>query len=225
MPLGAHDVFPPRPRFALPRPEPDYPTDPAVWLAANKMTQTEVSLRLARYLLAQRLAATDIEVTLTGYELTRRERPRFPVVRFLTDRGFRPLERTDDWRGTYLLNGATPALRLHSEPDRGDLLTTLTTGRRLVAHVSRGSLAATRSPAEHKLLRNALGRALTFEHSAPADLPAAVVPRSKRYRELAARWRAAAGVSRAGILILTVDRAGMVDGFGDFGTGSNKTTL
>ena len=57
-PTGAPDRDP----FALRRAEPDYPTDPAVWLASNRMTQTEVGLRLAHYLIAQKLVTTDIVV-------------------------------------------------------------------------------------------------------------------------------------------------------------------
>src|SRR2546423_9461250 len=77
-------IDPPRREFLATRlPEADYPADPAVWLASNHMTQTEVSLRLAHYLIAQKLVTTDITVALTGYELTRQERPRFPVVRYL----------------------------------------------------------------------------------------------------------------------------------------------
>jgi hypothetical protein len=211
-PTGTPDRDP----FALRRTEPDYPTDPAVWLASNRMTQTEVSLRLAHYLIAQKLVTTDIIVALTGYELTRQERPRFPVVRFLCERGYVPQQQRDDWRGTYLLKGASHCLRLSDERESGndaDVVATLSSGRRLVAHVSRGALDATRSPAEHKLLRGALGRAVTCESAEANDLLAAVVPRSKRYRELAERWRVAEGVTRARVLILTVDRAGSVNGF------------
>jgi hypothetical protein len=192
--------------------ERDYPPDPAVWLEANKMTQTEVSLRLARYLIAERMVASDVDVALTGYELTRQERPRFPVVRYLTERDFVRRSRSKDWRGDYKLNGAEHALHLHSQEDAGDVVATLVSGRRLVAHVSRGVLDATRSPAEHKLLRGALARTLTFA-AERSDVLAAAVPRSKRFRELAVRWRVAEGTIRAGILILTVDRLGVVDGF------------
>jgi hypothetical protein len=195
------------------KPEQEYSPDPDAWLKAHEMTQTEVSLRLARHLLAQKLVTTDVSVALTGYELTRRLRPRFPVERYLTQRGFVRQEALDDWRGTYLLKGAEHPLRLHTEPDAGDVVATLTSGRRLVAQVSRGHLEATRSPAEHKLLRGAIARAITLESAERDDLLAAVVPRSKRFRELARRWRAAEGVLRAGLLILTVDRAGLVDGF------------
>jgi hypothetical protein len=188
------------------------PADPAVWLAATQMTQTEVSLRLARFLHAEGLSASDVDVALTGYELTRHERPRFPVVRFLTERGFARCQGGEEWRGAYRLSGATHGLRLHSEPDAGDVVARLASGERFIAHVSRGLLADSRSPAEHKLLRGVLGRAITFEHTEPRDVQVVAVPRSKRFRLLAARWRGAVGVARAGVHILTVDRAGTVDG-------------
>ena len=98
---------------AIRGPERTYPADPAVWLNKNKMTQTEVALRL-----------------------------------------------TDD------------------DEVSADVITTLTAGRRLLAHVSRGSLASTRSPAENKLLRGALGRALTNVNARCDDLLIAAVPRS-----------------------------------------------
>jgi hypothetical protein len=199
-------------RVGVRRLEPDLPADPAVWLASNKMTQTEVCLRLAQYLLARRLTTTDVNVALTGYELTRRDRPRFPVTRFLTERGTQPKRLTDGWRGNYLLKGGAHALRLTNEPGIADVVTTLTSGARLLAHVSRGLLESSRSPAEHKLLRGAIGRAITCESAGPFDLLAAVVPRSKRFRELATEWRASEGARRARLLILTVDRAGNVDG-------------
>ena len=106
------------------------------------------------------------------------------------------------------MKGITPALTVGVP----DLVTTLISGRRLVGLVCPGLLVSTRSPAEHKLLRGVIGRAMTCELAGRGDLLAAVVPRAKRFRELAVRWRAADGASRAQLLILTVDRAGMVDG-------------
>lgn len=44
------------------------------------------------------------------------------------------------------MNGAVHPLRLHAEPDAGDVVTTLASGRRLVAQVGRGHLEATRRP-------------------------------------------------------------------------------
>ncbi len=61
--------------------------------------------------------------------------------------------------------------------------------------------------------RRCAGRAVTFEHYEPSDWGAAVVPRNARFRQLAARWRRTEPMERSGLLILTVDRVGMVDGF------------
>ena len=193
----------------------DYSPDPADWLAPHHMSATETSLRLARWLLARKLVVSDIHVALTGHELTRRNTPRFPVERFLAERSVSRLDRgaEEDWQGRYLLHGASHALRLHADRDEGDVVATLVNGRRLVAQVSRGVVGETRSPAEHRMLRAVIGRAVTFEHYEASDWGAAVVPRNSRFRLLAARWRRAPLMERAGLLILTVDRVGMVDGF------------
>jgi len=193
----------------------NYSPDPADWLAPHHMSATETSLRLARWLLARQLVVSDIDVALTGYELTRRDIPCFPVQRFLAERSVARLDEgaEEDWRGRYLLHGAAHALRLHSDRDEGDVVATLANGRRLVAQVSRGVVGETRSSAEHKMLRGVIGRAVTFEHYEPSDWGAAVVPRNARFRQLASRWRRTQLMERSGLLILTVDRAGMVDGF------------
>jgi hypothetical protein len=193
-------------------PEPEYPKNPAVWLTATLMSRTEVSLRLARYLLHNRLTSSDVHVSLTGYELTRRWKPKFPVERFLRERSCLREGFGDDWRGIYTMKGAHHVLTLDSAPLAADVTAMLLSKDRLVAHVSRGTLKSSRSSAEHKALRSVIGRALTFEHYQPNDIMAAVVPRSLRYRALAARWRQSLPIVRTGLLILTVDRTGRVHG-------------
>jgi hypothetical protein len=198
--------------FRIRRPEPEYPKNPAVWLQANLMSRTEASLRLARYLLHNRLTSSDVHVSLTGYELTRREKPKFPVVRFLSERSCVREGLGDDWCGIYRMKDVDHDLILDSAPRTADVTATLLSKDRLVAHVSRGTLKSSRSSAEHKALRAVIGRALTFEHYQPTDIMAAVVPRSPRYRALAARWRQIPPIVRTGLLILTVDRSGRVHG-------------
>jgi len=196
----------------LRHPEPNYPKNRSVWLTANIMTRTEVALRLARYLLHNRLTSSDVHVSLTGYELTRRWKPKFPVESFLRERSCVREGLGDDWRGTYTMKGADHVLTLDSAPRTADVTATLLSKDRLVAHVSRGTLKSSRSSAEHKALRAVIGRALTFEHYLPNDIIAAVVPRSPRYRALATRWRQLLPIARTGLLILTVDRTGRVHG-------------
>ena len=198
--------------FRIRRPEPEYPKSPAVWLQANLMSRTEASLRLARFLLHNRLTCSNVHVSLTGYELTRQEKPKFPVEKFLSERSCVREGVGDDWRGTYTMKDADYALTLDSAPHAGDVSATMLSKDRFVAHVSRGTLKPSRSSAEHKALRSVIGRALTFEHYQPNDIIAAVVPRSSRYRALAARWSKNLPIVRLGLLILTVDRTGQVHG-------------
>lgn len=206
--------------FATRRPESHSP-DPAVWLASDRMSHTEVSLRLAMFLLSSKLAASDVVVALTGSELTKREGPRFPVGRFLSERGFVRQGAESDWRGAYGMTGSAHALVLNSDAGGGDVMTTLASTahartaapRRLVVQVTRGNLTESRSPAEHTWLRGALGRAITLESAEATDVIAVAAPRSPRFRELAAQWRGVEGMMRCGFLILIVDRTGQVDGF------------
>jgi hypothetical protein len=171
------------------------------------------------YLVDQRLTECDIWLALTGNEVTRAGKPRFPVEQFLKDRGFaRSNGLPGDWRGRYprASMGNRPeypaALVLHTRLGEGDVVTTLTTGKRFIAEVSAGPVRATRSPTEHRLLRAVIARALTTEFARDDDFLVAVVPRSSRFRELAARWREAPRVVRSGVSILTLDRFGQVDG-------------
>jgi len=53
--------------------------DPEEWVRGPRMTQTEASLRFALHLIREGHATSDVEVSLTGRELTRAgRRPRFP---------------------------------------------------------------------------------------------------------------------------------------------------
>ena len=69
------------------------------------------------------------------------------------------------WKTPRISRGVTqPDFRFRRRTRRrrhgADVIATLTSGRRIVAHVSCGLPKATRNPAEHKLLRGVLGRAI-----------------------------------------------------------------
>jgi hypothetical protein len=191
-----------------------YSKDPSVWLAQNKMTQTEVGLRVAAWLLNSGTAAAHVVYTLAGYELTRRENPLFPARRYLTDRlGFTTaIRERDEWRGAYLLPGCPHHLVVDWDRHAGQVITRLASGQRLVVFVSAGLLTSSRSPAEHHKFWQVIGRACTWPHADASDLLAVAVPRSERYRKLASEYRRAEGLARARIAVLTVDRASQVDG-------------
>jgi hypothetical protein len=181
-------------------------------LSAVRMTQTEASLRLAISLLERQLTTSDVEVALTGGELTRKNKDYFPVRSFLRAQGFDTVTRGRDWRDTYTSDQTTFALVLHKRLGRGDVVTTLADSRRFAAEVCGGPLIETRSSTEHKLLRGVIARALTAEYAEPNDLMVAIVPRSERFRALAKRWRALPRVANTGIAIALIDRIGTIDG-------------
>jgi len=139
-----------------------------------------------------------VAVSLTGLELTRRERPRFPVVRYLAERGWRQweTETVDDWRGRYSMRGAEHSLRLHNAPDDGDVVATLGVGRRLIALVSAGLLTDSRSPAEHKLLRAGIGRAAAIAIPGEPEPTAHSFARTASRRKEASAMRLAAEYPR-----------------------------
>ena len=189
--------------------------DTSPWLGERRMTQTEVGLRLATFLIKSGFAADQVVYLLAGYELTRLERPQFPVRRYLTERlGFTAdTESPDSWEGIYHLESrpATPLI-IGWEKHAGQVITKLASGQRFVAFVTAGLLHESRSPAEHKNFWQVVGRAITSPYTEGTDLVAVCVPRSERYRKLAAEYRRSEGICRSRIAILTVDRAGQVDG-------------
>jgi hypothetical protein len=186
--------------------------DSRVWLKPNRMTQTEASLRLAVSLLNRRLVESDVIVALTGGELTRASKPRFPVIAFLRTLGYKPADEHTDWRTIYTSEKAEFGLRLHNRIGEGDVVAQLRSGNRLAAEVCGGPLEPTRSPTEHRLLRAVVARALTAEYSRTDDVLVAVVPRSERFRALARRWEELPRVAGTGISIVLVDRLGQARG-------------
>jgi hypothetical protein len=93
----------------------------------------------------------------------------------------------------------------------------LTNGQTLRVECKKGPLQASKSSVEYGLIREALGQILTVENVSSTDAFAIAVPHSRRFADLASRWRQAPLVQRARIQILTVDREGVVHGFSPAG--------
>jgi hypothetical protein len=185
-----------------------YSPDPEVWVMRNRVSQTEVSLNLGRFLLQSPLTRGNVTVTLAGYELTRRERPQFPVARYLTEKlGFAPkANRRHVWRGHYSMRGAPQKLVVTFDRLEGHVSARLTNGDRLLVFVRGGRMHSERGSAEHRMVYSAIGRAATWAGARYADRLAICVPRSARFRKTLEDFRKAEGVRRLGIHMLTVDR-------------------
>lgn len=195
----------------------NFSPDPQVWLTNKRMSQTEVSLRLGRFLLESPIVYGTVMVTLAGYELTRTEHPQFPVRRYLVERlGFAPkVNRPTKWRGHYNRPGIDRTLFVTFNVHAGHLSAPLATGGRLIVFVSAGPTDSKRGSIEHRLLHSAIGRAVAWRGAKPTDEIAVCVPRSAPFRRVIDDFQKADRLQRLGLHLLTVDRiTGTVSGRG-----------
>lgn len=204
-----------------PRADENFSPEPEVWLNKARMSQTEVSLRLGRFLLRSPMIDSNVVATLGGAELTRMDRPQFPVTRCLTERlGFEPkVNRPNKWRGHYSLPGVERRLVVTFDRGSGHVSVRLVTGYRLIVFVSAGRLDLQRGPAARRMLHSAIGRAVVWPKARRTDHLAVCVPRSGPFRKAVAEFRKADRVRDLRLHLLTVDRAtGTVGGLVDLET-------
>ena len=178
-----------------------------------RMSEAEVSLRLAAYLIASGRATTSVSVAIDGAQARVKEKEHFNVPAFMSELGWLAELASARWQGAYTHPGAEDQILVHSRPGLGDVTTTLDSGQTFVAEAKKGPLARAKSSAEYSLLREALGHVLTIENVPENAFLAVAVPAGERFLELAERWRQAPLVHRAGIHILTVAHSGEVSGW------------
>lgn len=178
----------------------------------TRMSEAEVSLRLAIFLIVSELAASDVEVALDGAQIRLGDVQYFDVGQFLGKEGWRPEQDLPRWQCRYLLQSREFGLVVHSQSGKGDVTATLRSGQRLVVEAKKGTLTASSSSSEYPLVREALGQLLTLESVPQNALLAIAVPHGVRFIKLAERWRTAPLVVQSGIRILTVAPTGEVFG-------------
>jgi hypothetical protein len=177
------------------------------------MSEAEVSLRLALYLIANRRVVSDVAVAIDGAQVKVRETQHFDVVGFLRTAGWVISDASGKWQGTYRHSHFREAIVVHSRPGSGDVTATLVSGEALIVEAKKGPLGKSKSSSEYPLLREALGQLLTLAEVPERTVLAVAVPHGTRFAELATRWRNAPLVKRAGIGILTVSPQGEVSGW------------
>jgi hypothetical protein len=182
---------------------------------AERMSEAEVSLRLAFYLLDCDLAASDAEVAIDGAQVKTGETIHFRIGDFIAQNACTPVTDIPSWQGTYSRSGARFRVRIHCNPGRGDVVALLRTGHTLRVESKKGPLARSASSVEYPLLREAIGQLMTVEAAGDADILAVAVPKSARFTELTTRWRNAPLIRRLGIRLLTVDRENRVEGLAE----------
>lgn len=176
------------------------------------MPEAEVSLRLAFYLIENRLTKSNVEVAIDGAQVKTSNAIHFEIAEFLRASKWLTSDAQDVWQGTYAHDRHHARVVVHSKPGKADVVATLLDGRELRVECKKGPLVRSKSSQEYPLLREALGQLLTMDRVGERDLLAVAVPSSPKFEELAQRWRQAPLISRFGICILTVSRDNIVCG-------------
>jgi hypothetical protein len=181
-------------------------------LQADRMSEAEVALRLAEFILSLPNSGAMASVAIDGASIKVGDAVIFDIGCFMAAIGWEQIREPqvgrNDWTGAYQRGDKT--IRVHSRPGEGDVVATVA-GRRIVAECKKGPLVRKRGSPEYPLLTTALGQALLFEVSAD-DIVVAAVPDTPVFRKLAETWRSRPLVRRAGIRIALVARDGAVSG-------------
>jgi hypothetical protein len=180
-------------------------------LSEDKMSEAEVSLRLAFYLIRHDLVNSDVSVSIDGAQIKTLDKYHFPITEFLTQNACSRHEPGTGWSGTYSLS-YPHCIIIHSNPGRGDVVAGMKTGHTLRVESKKGTLQRSRSSSEYPLLREALGQLVTIDSVDDNDILAVAVPKSDKFENLARRWREGPLIKKLGIRILTVARDGSVNG-------------
>jgi hypothetical protein len=181
-------------------------------LQADRMSEAEVALRLADFILSLPHSGAMASVAINAASIKVGDAIVFDIGRFMAGIGWEQIREPQFGRnprtGAYRRNDKT--IRVHSRPGEGDVVATID-GRRVVAQCKKGSLVRKPGSPEYALLTPALGQALLFDVSAD-DIVVTAVPDTPVFRKLAEIWRSRPLVRRAGIRIALVARDGAVSG-------------
>jgi hypothetical protein len=181
-------------------------------LQADRMSEAEVALRLAEFILSLPNSGAMASVAIAGASIKVGDAVIFDIGRFMAATGWQQIKEPqvgrNAWTGAYQRGDKT--IRVHSRPGEGDVVA-MVNGRRIVAECRKGPLVRKAGSPGYPLLMTALGQALLFEVSAD-DIVVAAVPDTPVFRRLAEAWRNRPLVRRAGIRIALVARDGAVSG-------------
>jgi hypothetical protein len=181
-------------------------------LPADRMSEAEVALRLAAFILSLPHSGAMASVAIDGASIKVGDTNVFDIGRFMTGTGWEQIKEPQFGRnartGAYRRNDKT--IRVHSRPSEGDVVATIA-GRRIVAGCKKGMLVRRPGSSESALLTAALGQAMLFDVSAD-DIVVAAVPDTPAFRRLAEAWRERPLVKKVGIRIALMARNGTVAG-------------
>lgn len=179
----------------------------------RKMSEAEVSLLLAIYLIKSNKATSEVRVALDGAQVKIKDNHHFNVVEFMRAHGWGQEQVTERWQCKYVNPKHRQPIVIHSQSGQGDVTAELASGQSLLVESKKGTLGKSKSGGEYPLIREALGQILTLESIPNNAMLAVAVPHGDRFLTLTERWRKAPLLLRTGIRLLTVSPTGEVNGW------------
>jgi hypothetical protein len=171
-------------------------------LTTENMSEAEVSLRIAFYLIEHDLVASDIDVAIDGAQVKTGDTRHFSITEFIAQNAYTPTTPFPSWQGIYCRASPGFRIRIHSTSGKGDVVALLRSGHTLRIESKKGPLMRSRSSAEYPLLREAIGQLMTVQAAGDSDILAVAVPKSEKFAGLTARWCSAPLIRRLGIRLL-----------------------
>ena len=151
-------------------------------------------------------------VALDGAQIKTGNTIHFHIYEFLQDNNCVRLGSSQGWQGLYKIDNYEHALKIHSNPGKGDVVTKLFTGNGLRVECKKGPLINSKSSQEYPLLREALGQLLTINEYDENDRLAVAVPNSPKFKDLTSNWRNAPLIHKLTLGFILVSRNGDVEG-------------
>ncbi|WML34329.1 hypothetical protein [Clostridium sp. OS1-26] len=157
----------------------------------TQMSEAEVSLTLALYLIRNNLVTSDVLVAIDGAQIKTGSTVHFQIEEFLLANKCRIVANQIEWRGTYKIDNFDYNMIVHSNPGKGDVVAKLISGVDLRVESKKGPLSRSAGSKEYPLMREAIGQLMTIEEYSESDRLAVAIPYAPKFKELANRWKKA----------------------------------
>ncbi|EGR2435111.1 hypothetical protein AWJ09_12795 [Vibrio cholerae] len=186
-------------------------------LPKDRMSEAEVTLRLAMYLIKSSYTNDDVICAIDGAQVKVGSTIIFPIVEFLNAEGWIGLEQDEKWQSKFINEEFSQGIIIHSASGEGDLVSNLTNGYTLRVESKKGPMVSKPGSKEYPLIREAIGQLMTVEYANEDDILAVAVPESPKFLDLARQWRDRPLMKHAGIHIITVNRNNRITGLEHIG--------
>lgn len=170
------------------------------------MSEAEVSLRVAMYLIENSKVDGDVAVAIDGAQVKTGDTVHFDIDSFFKTVGIFNQNTNDKWQGIYHYRNFESKIIIHSRPGEGDVFARLKSGKSIVIESKKGDLVRKPGGKEYPLIREAIGQLVTTEKVLHNSSIFVAIPKSAKNCELVDRWSNAPLVRKLELGFIMIDR-------------------